>query len=148
MNLYVFSDSHRKTPAMLALISPPPDAVIHCGDGCEDLYNVESDIPVYAVRGNCDSSRRPEELFLTFCGLRIAVTHGHLFGVKSSLTPLALHYKDRADLVLFGHTHTPFDGVVEGVRLFNPGAACREPLSWGELVIEQDGVALLTHREG
>ena len=57
-------------------------------------------------------------------GVRLFLTHGHLFGVKSGMSRLKLE-ADRvgADIALFGHTHRPFLEEDGGVWYMNPGAA-------------------------
>ncbi len=55
------------------------------------------------------------------------MTHGHIYGAKSSLYGLMeLAEARQADLVLFGHTHTPaleYRTVGDrAVYFFNPGA--------------------------
>ena len=53
-----------------------------------------------------------------------------------------------ADLVVFGHSHIPWDEVTEGQRAFNPGSPTdkrRQPHgTMGELVVE--GGVLVTLR--
>ena len=57
-------------------------------------------------------------------GVRFFLTHGHLFGVKSSLTRLKLEAnRVGAQIALFGHTHRPFCEEDGGVWYMNPGAA-------------------------
>ena len=58
--------------------------------------------------------------------MRVFLTHGHLFGVKSGLDTLAAAAKDMgAQLALFGHTHQALLEERNGVTLLNPGAAGR-----------------------
>lgn len=57
----------------------------------------------------------------------VMLTHGHLFSAKTSLSALIDEGRARrADLVLFGHTHTPLEKTVEQdghyMTLFNPGS--------------------------
>ena len=48
--------------------------------------------------------------------------------------------RDPADVVVFGHSHKPFDERMEGIWYFNPGSAgprrFRLPISIGRLSIE------------
>jgi len=51
------------------------------------------------------------------------VTHGHKYNVKFTLENL--HYRVEeleADMVLFGHTHKPFNQNIDDVLFFNPGS--------------------------
>ena len=87
-----------------------PDAVIHLGDHLEDAASMESvfsGVDFYHVPGNCDYfTNVPPSLTISLDGVRVFLTHGHLFGVKSGLTRLALEARRvGAQLALFGHTH-------------------------------------------
>ena len=65
-----------------------------------------------------------ETILTELGGVRLFLTHGHLFGVKSGMSRLKLE-ADRvgADIALFGHTHRPFLEEDGGVWYMNPGAA-------------------------
>lgn len=58
MKLAIFSDSHGSTQKMFdAITELRPDAVVHLGDGAGRALLKERfpDLPVHAVRGNCDA---------------------------------------------------------------------------------------------
>ena len=56
-------------------------------------------------------------------GKRIFLTHGHLYGVKSSYDSLReMGRKMKCDIILFGHTHREFLEEKDMI-LANPGAA-------------------------
>ena len=137
--------------------------ILHAGDICARrvLDSLASVAPVTAVRGNRDIFI-PELLMVEqqdFCGVRIAVTHGHgglvsyfldkgkhlLYGYKVD------HYiKDlliaapHANVIVFGHTHHPIALKVEDKLLFNPGSATSGPWerrgpSFGLISVAPDG---------
>ena len=122
MRALVVSDSHGDRYDLRRLIARGAergvkiDAFLHCGDGAGDIGAVEAellghnpDMLIAAVRGNCDFlGGWPAEQVLTLGGLRILMTHGHHYAVKSSLTLLndAVRSQDCA-IALFGHTHEP-----------------------------------------
>ena len=134
MKIIVISDSHGSTYNIKALFSMHKDAdyYIHLGDGCEDFVRlcVERNLPYLAVRGNCDVySKLPLEESIQAEDKSIFITHGHLYGVKSSTERLMYAGVEReADIILFGHTH---EGLCEYVDeecfgrpfyLVNPGS--------------------------
>ena len=107
-----------------------PDAVIHLGDHLEDAESMESvfsGVDFYHVPGNCDYfTNVPPSLTVSLDGVRVFLTHGHLFGVKSGLDTLAAAAKDMgAQLALFGHTHQALLEERDGIMLLNPGTAGR-----------------------
>lgn len=131
MRYCVFSDSHLWADGMLrAIEAERPDAMFFLGDGERDLQLVERrlpDLPVYAVRGNCDSwSELPNWLLCELDnGKTVFFTHGHLFGVKrdpefTDLIEAALSCG--ADIALFGHTHEAYLDEVNGLTILNPGS--------------------------
>ena len=106
-----------------------PALCFFLGDGEGDLVTLRGrfpDLPVNAVRGNCDlRSTLPRALSCAVGGLRIFATHGHLYGVKHDPIFRELCYaalEENADVVLFGHTHAPFRDRTMGMELLNPGS--------------------------
>ncbi len=167
MDILVFSDSHGcqgKIEEAVERQIKKPDAVIFLGDGLRDMMNAEiGDIPLYCVSGNCDfggfyaDGNVPIEQNLILGDKRIFFTHGHKYGVKSTLSPLICEGAARgADIIIFGHTHTAFDETVlpendRGVRaekpmhIFNPGSIGTYPYSFGVISIDRNGRVLLSH---
>ena len=99
----------------------------HLGDCIGDAQDLSSAFPMLDlcyVPGNCDyCTSVPASLLQEAGGVRIFLTHGHLFGVKAGLTRLLLEGKRvGAQLVLFGHTHRPYLAEHDGVWLLNPGS--------------------------
>ncbi|OCG75793.1 metallophosphoesterase family protein [Microbacterium sediminis] len=107
------------------------DVVVHAGDWV-DLATLEAiedrAARLVAVHGNNDGpdlrARLPEVARAEIDGLRIAVVHetGPATGRESRLDA-AFAGDDRPDLVVFGHSHIPWDSVTPGgMRLLNPGS--------------------------
>ena len=96
MRIAVFSDSHGvKEPMLAAIEEQKPDMVLHLGDYVRDAEAIAAYFPsldLRYVRGNCDAYSRSdaeENLLFNADGVRIFMTHGHLYGVKRELTALA-----------------------------------------------------------
>ncbi len=111
------------------------ERVFYLGDGLWDLAGLRDRYPglsVEAVSGNCDRSlfsepEEPVERVVRAGGFTFFMTHGHKYGVKSSLGALAARAGSLgADVALFGHTHERTDQILETdggpVRLINPGS--------------------------
>ena len=164
MEFLIFSDSHGSAQNMTAAIDrqiKTPDAVLFLGDGARDLDRLFlCNIPIWAVRGNCDWSSSnyadKTERTLYFEGHTILLCHGHEWGVKGGMGALIAHAAEvGADIVLFGHTHTPTlqtiaaGEQVKGITLtrpmylFNPGSIGYEG-SFGTLTLKGESV-LLSH---
>lgn len=129
MKILVLSDSHRALGAMYdAAALEQPDIIMHLGDHVRDAQELSyafDTTDFYMVRGNCDyAAQTPETILTELAGVRIFLTHGHLFGVKSGLGNLKCEAQRLgAQVALFGHTHRAFCEEDGGVWYLNPGAA-------------------------
>lgn len=144
--ILVFADSHGSTANMRKIVKAEnPDMIIHLGDYYSDAQALEErfpDIPLEAVKGNCDSELRPTEKLLEIEGKKIFICHGHNYRVKSGLLELEYAALEKgADAVFFGHTHRPFYDFDGRLHMMNPGSigAPRYPdtYSYGLLFIEK-----------
>ena len=139
MKLLVMSDSHGASMNITCALRahPDADAAIFLGDGAADFMQRRDAYPsvaFIAVAGNCDIGvgaayglRASEQMTLE--GRRIFCTHGHAYSVKGGVGQLVSAARSRgADIVLFGHTHTPLERYIpedeEGGALYlvNPGS--------------------------
>lgn len=149
MIIAVFADTHGSVGPMLrALNGERPDAIVHLGDGVRDAETLREsypDVPLYLVRGNCDaSSAAPDELVARFGPVRALLCHGHNYAVDwGRLDSMVYAAQEKGcSLVLYGHTHSPENTELGGVKLVNPGTAGRGPrLSWARLEIFENGGA-------
>ncbi len=129
MKILVFSDSHQNENNMrIAMIKhKKAEAVFFCGDGHRDIAEIQrqfTDKQYFIVRGNCDwSGDYPYLLTVTLCGKKILLTHGHIQGVKQGLERLFyLGKQEKADIVLFGHTHHQLTTAESRMLIMNPGS--------------------------
>lgn len=167
MELLVFSDSHGWTEGMQAALRAQirrPTLILHLGDCASDTEALQAQgIPVLCVRGNCDwasfAAGYSEEVCFEELGHKILMTHGHRYGVKSGLGGLITHAATLgADIVLFGHTHVPYEECIPAgetvgatvltrpMYLLNPGSIGKnwEGGSFGTVSLTKDTV-LLSH---
>ena len=74
-------------------------------------------------------------------GVKIFLTHGHLYDVKRGLSSIKeIGKKLNASLVVFGHTHKPYIEKDEDMTLFNPGAT--EDGRYGIIILENGNIDL------
>lgn len=140
MRALIFSDSHgdeENLRWMAELMSRrgPVDAYVHCGDGAQDFKRVENYLltlspqaRIYGVRGNCDYFVHdvPDQRVMRLGTVNVLITHGHLYGVKTTLSLLPRPTKELGcSVALFGHTHRPTLEERDGILLMNPGTAQR-----------------------
>ncbi len=162
MNILLLSDSHGHPDRIReAAERTRPDCILFAGDGLRDLAGAHTapDVPVYAVRGNCDAqwdpltAQYPEEQILVLDGVRILLTHGHTLGVKSGAGRAVAHAVSlQADVLVFGHTHEVFEcgfrpdaaaSALQTARPLlacNPGSIGRYPNSFGTLTLRNGQV--------
>lgn len=131
MKAIIFSDSHGSFNSMMEAIEKEGkiDLIIHAGDVVRDAEDLQIMYPrraVAYVKGNNDwwDNSAPEDRFFEFDGVKIYLTHGHIYGVKYSLAKLMQKGREMgADICIFGHTHSACNEQIEGITLFNPGSA-------------------------
>ncbi len=139
MKIGVMSDTHLKVPDtvlnyILDDIFRDVDHIMHAGDivSAAVLDRLE-ERGALAVCGNMDdfeiAESIPQVRMITLESKRIALIHG--WGAKHGLQEriLARLEKESADLVIYGHSHVPFWGKINGVMMFNPGSAAHDAFS-------------------
>ena len=133
VSLVLTSDTHvpqraRDLPHSLWAAIEAADLVVHAGDWVDaallDLFEARSRRLV-GVFGNNDHGtlreRLPEVARVEIEGVRIAVVHET--GDKSGRAARCAARFPDADVLVFGHSHIPWDSVTpSGLRLLNPGS--------------------------
>ncbi|MDD4774113.1 MAG: YfcE family phosphodiesterase [Eubacteriales bacterium] len=168
--LLIFSDSHGsiKNMTQAMRLHAGSDVIIHLGDGYEDLETLKAKHPgalYLSVSGNAENRMScgaiPALLFHEICGMRLMLCHGHKYGVQYGYEMLiAAAYKEKADIVLFGHTHRGYQAYIPrekshspavcgNLRLFCPGSISKPRSgypSYGIIEIRENGI-LMTNAE-
>ena len=125
MKIGVISDTHDFLDPRIAKLFAGVDHILHGGDvGMQQIIlELEEIAPVTAVLGNTDLGN---PLKLT----EVVALGGRKFFVHHIVNPHAPDdklreklAKARPDVVIFGHTHKPFNQVIGGTLFFNPGYA-------------------------
>ena len=105
------------------------DLLLHAGDFVTLAVLRELEAigpPVLGVHGNVDSAELrqllPAERVVQAGGARIAMTHD-AGGRPSRLERMRRRFDQRADAVVFGHSHLPLhERARDGFQIFNPGS--------------------------
>jgi uncharacterized protein len=133
VRVVVIADTHlrrswpnRRLPRAAERELATADVILHAGDitQAEHLEALAAHAPVHAVLGNNDPELRgvlPETLEIELVGVRVAMIHdsGPARGRERRLHE---RFPD-ADVVVFGHSHIPWNAPGEdGQLLFNPGS--------------------------
>lgn len=167
VKILVLSDSHGrpdKISEALRLQKNTLDCVLFLGDGVYDTKLCSAalgNIPLVSVDGNREDGTRvflsddksKSELLLELDGYKLLLMHGHRYGVKGGCErAVSYAYSRGADILLFGHTHTPYEkyypegtelacGISErGIYAFNPGSIANG--SAGILELGKNGVLM------
>jgi putative phosphoesterase len=102
------------------------DVILHAGDilVSDVLDELGGFAPVHAVLGNNDvelTGLLPETRLLEMGGVRVAMVHDS--GPSSGRAGRLKRRFPDADVVVFGHSHIPWDQEgLDGQLLFNPGS--------------------------
>ncbi len=126
MKIGVISDTHGLFDESIMSIFAGVDAIIHAGDigKLEVITRLEQIAPVIAVEGNNDSFERfPVQRVEELNGHRVLVRHifGELHQLRS--TDKRMLEELHPQVVVFGHSHRPYEQMLGGALLFNPGSA-------------------------
>jgi putative phosphoesterase len=128
----VLSDTHirrggkRRLPDAAYGFLDRADVVLHAGDIVvgEVLDELRGFAPVHAVLGNNDHELvglLPETQVVDVGGVRIGMVHDS--GPSTARAGRMRRRFPEADVVVFGHSHIPWDQAgVDGQLLFNPGS--------------------------
>lgn len=127
----VISDTHiphfKKLPEVIWTHFDGVVLIIHAGDlsVLSVLDELETIAPVAAVQGNIERDEVIEKLpikrEIVVGGCRIGIVH--ILGDAQSHARLARREFPLARVVVFGHSHVPYNQEHEGQLLFNPGSA-------------------------
>jgi len=131
----VISDTHipdraKELPSSIREVFKGVDMIIHAGDFVDlsVLEELQSLCKcVKGVWGNMDPpevrSKLPEKEIFKIGKHTIGLIHGQ--GAPAMLLEFVTEKfkKDNVDVIIFGHAHTPFNEVKDGILFFNPGSA-------------------------
>ena len=132
VRLLLIADTHlprraRTLPEQVWAEVGRADVVIHAGDWVvpELLDELEQRAArVLGVYGNNDGdqlrARLPEVARDVLGGVRVAVVHET--GASTGRDARMRARWPDVDLLVFGHSHIPWDSTVDGLRLLNPGS--------------------------
>ena len=136
----MFSDTHGCIAPLKSVMNwakeriPPRDTICcaaFLGDGISDLRRAADETGFYSewklIRGNNDYNVSvPDSAVFDFAENRFYMCHGHRHNLYSGYHSLLSSARSsKADVVLFGHTHTPFLKKTGGIFLVNPGSVGR-----------------------
>jgi putative phosphoesterase len=127
----VLSDTHipgvaRALPPVVFDIFKGVDLILHAGDIVElsVLDELRAIAPVEAVAGNMDGPevhlKLPAKKIIPLAKYSVGLIHGK-FKIDIQQTMIRKEF-DAIDLIVYGHSHTPFWGKIDGVYFLNPGS--------------------------
>ncbi len=103
------------------------DHILHAGDVVDPglLDELSALAPLTVVAGNCDGHDvrawgAPEEATVELGGMLISMTHDS--GSKGTRRRAMKQRFPRSRVVVFGHSHIPWNEDEDGLLLFNPGS--------------------------
>jgi putative phosphoesterase len=127
----VISDTHfprfKQLPEAIWQHFEGVERIIHAGDlsTLSVLSSLETIAPVDAVQGNVEQEevvlKLPIKREILVGNCRIGIVH--ILGDARHYAQTARQEFPRARVVVFGHSHTPYNQEHDGQLLFNPGSA-------------------------
>lgn len=127
MKIGVLSDTHMMQKCIDKTIPylKECDLILHAGDNFSDSKYIHSqtNVDIIAVKGNCDFEYVEDEIIFDIEGKNIFLCHGDKYDVKYGIDIIEKKAKSiGADVVVFGHTHTPLNISKDGILYLNPGS--------------------------
>jgi putative phosphoesterase len=153
--IFVLSDTHvpdriARLPQKFLEKIKSGDVVFHAGDFVqwtvlEDLQRLAT---VHGVCGNMDETKiqrlLPEKKLVEVQGKKVGLCHGS--GPSHELWKrVCRNFEDKCDVLIFGHSHSPFNQKIGDTLFFNPGSLSSNLVSpfnatYGTISIEGDEV--------
>ena len=131
MKIGVLSDTHVPTaaphlPGEVFAIFRDVDLILHAGDIVQlsVLEELKAIAPVEAVAGNMDDSEvqlsLPAKKVLALGKFSVGLIHGK-FKIDIQKEMIRKEF-GAVDLIVYGHSHAPFWGTIDGMLFLNPGS--------------------------
>ena len=133
--IFVISDTHlpvraRDYPEAFLRLLSDQDVVLHAGDHVtlDSLRRLESFAQVYAVSGNMDDYELrkvlPTKRIIELEGHKIGLFHGYgpPWGLTKRVRNEFSEGEERPEVIIFGHSHSPYNKMHGSTLLFNPGS--------------------------
>jgi putative phosphoesterase len=131
MKIGVLSDTHipvivKALPPAIFDIFKGVDLILHAGDIVElsVLEELRTVAPVEAVAGNMDDTRimrnLPAKKIIPVGQYSLGLIHGK-YKIDIQREMIRKEF-DQVDVIVYGHSHTPFWGKIDGVYYLNPGS--------------------------
>ena len=128
MKILIVSDTHGWNENLFKTIErvSPFDLLIHLGDFGSNVEYIRSiaTCPLEIIPGNNDLfSGLPKEKLIKIGNYSVLLTHGHRYGVYNNTHLIKEAARsNKADIVMFGHTHQPVIDLSDSIWVINPGS--------------------------
>jgi putative phosphoesterase len=155
MKIGIIADTHipvsaAKLPSKIYEYFKDCDLIIHAGDLVEMsvISDLEKIAETKAVYGNMDGpevrERLPEKVLFETGGKKIGVYHGK--GPASRVIQTVKEaFDEKPDIIIFGHSHSPYNEKIDGTLYFNPGSSTDKIFSpyrsFGIIEIDGDNIS-------
>lgn len=127
MNIGLISDTHGYLDPLIPELFHGVDHILHAGDigQLAIITALEKIAPITAVLGNNDVGLSFRETEILQLAGRKFLLHHIVEPAHPSARLRELLTRELPDLVIFGHTHKPFEKTLGATRYLNPGYSGR-----------------------
>ncbi|MFC1709422.1 metallophosphoesterase family protein [Candidatus Omnitrophota bacterium] len=133
MKIGVISDTHipekaTGIPKEIYSAFKGVDLILHAGDlvSLDAIKSLEKIAPLKAVCGNMDTPETKkilkEKEVINAGKFKIGLIHGR-GGPSNLINFVKSAFREKMDVIVFGHSHTPVNEKIEGTLFFNPGSS-------------------------
>jgi putative phosphoesterase len=128
MEIGIISDTHNFLDPQVRELFAGVEHILHGGDigHTTIIKELEKLAPVTAVSGNCDAGIAYRETEVVMLAGRKFLLH-HIVDVRVPSETFQRQFdREQPDVVIFGHTHKPFQQVIGKTLYLNPGYAGKQ----------------------
>lgn len=132
MLIGIISDTHipervGKLPDAVFEIFEDVEMILHAGDlvSREVIDDLDKIAPTQCVQGNMDimyGLNLPKRLMITVDSIKIGVDHGVVYPRGDTQQLKYIGMEMDVDVLITGHTHSPFIKELDDILLLNPGS--------------------------
>lgn len=123
MKLGIISDTHNFLDPKILKLFAGVTRILHAGDigNTVIISGLEKIAPVTAVRGNTDMGSPFQETEIIVLAARKFLIHHTVNPIAPGGRVSERITREQPQVIIFGHTHKRFCGMMGGILFFNPG---------------------------
>lgn len=122
MKILICSDNHGDQNVLLEMVNKHNDCDYYWHLGDSEFFDINDLYPFISVKGNNDYLDLPISRIINLKEHNFLLIHGTGLTYYGYDELIKLTKKKNCDVLVFGHTHIPYDDVIDDIKVINPGS--------------------------